>query len=209
MSPHPAEPPPPRPAQRAAQGLAKISLALRTRQREQAAGQGLSPTQGQVLSALLAAGRRAARLGELAKQLAITPATASDAVAALLSKRLARKVRSRADGRAVEISLTPAGRREAGRAAEWPDFLAAAVDSLSDSEQGTLLRVLSKAIRELQEHGQIQPARMCVNCTFFRPNVYPGSERPHHCGFVDAPFGDRELRLDCPDHAPALTAIRF
>ncbi|MER3418788.1 MAG: MarR family transcriptional regulator, partial [Chloroflexota bacterium] len=28
--------------------------------------------------------------------------------------------------------------------------------------------------------------------------------RPHHCAFVDAPFGDRSIRLDCPDHAPAI-----
>jgi hypothetical protein len=27
--------------------------------------------------------------------------------------------------------------------------------------------------------------------------------RPHHCAFVDAPVGDGELRLDCPDHATA------
>jgi hypothetical protein len=29
------------------------------------------------------------------------------------------------------------------------------------------------------------------------------SDRPHHCRFVDAPFGDSELRLDCVDHQTA------
>ena len=30
--------------------------------------------------------------------------------------------------------------------------------------------------------------------------AHPGEELPHHCAFVDAPFSDRSLRLDCGDH---------
>jgi hypothetical protein len=41
---------------------------------------------------------------------------------------------------------------------------------------------------------------MCVTCRYFRPHVHSDPERPHHCAFVDAPFGDRALRLDCRDH---------
>jgi hypothetical protein len=55
----------------------------------------------------------------------------------------------------------------------------------------------------LQERGAIPVAKMCVTCRYFRPNVHPDPERPHHCAFVDAPFGDRSLRLDCPDQEPA------
>jgi hypothetical protein len=60
-------------------------------------------------------------------------------------------------------------------------------------------------IRTLQERGRIPVARMCVSCTFFRPFRHDDRARPHHCAFVDAPFGDGELRLDCPDHAAAPT----
>jgi hypothetical protein len=41
---------------------------------------------------------------------------------------------------------------------------------------------------------------MCATCVFFRPDVHDDPERPHHCAFVDAPFGDRQLRLDCDDY---------
>jgi hypothetical protein len=58
-------------------------------------------------------------------------------------------------------------------------------------------------IRTLQERGRIPVARMCVSCRYFQPFRYPDPDRPHHCAFVDAPFGDGELRLDCPDHAAA------
>ena len=44
---------------------------------------------------------------------------------------------------------------------------------------------------------------MCVTCQFFQPNRYPGSDRPHHCALVDAPFGDRHLRLNCAEQVAA------
>jgi hypothetical protein len=61
-------------------------------------------------------------------------------------------------------------------------------------------------IRTLQVRGRIPVARMCVSCRFFRPYRHDHPTTPHHCAFVDAPFGDGELRLDCPDHLPAPAA---
>jgi hypothetical protein len=74
-----------------------------------------------------------------------------------------------------------------------------AVGELSELEQAVFLRGLVKMIRKLQEQGQIPIAKLCVTCKFFQPNRYPDSDRPHYCSFVDAPFGDRELQIDCPD----------
>jgi hypothetical protein len=51
--------------------------------------------------------------------------------------------------------------------------------------------------------GQISPSRMCVTCRYFRPRVHADPLRPHHCAFVDAAFGARDLRVDCGDHVPA------
>jgi hypothetical protein len=99
--------------------------------------------------------------------------------------------------------LTPDGSREAAAAAAWPDFLLEAVDELSTAEQAAFLRALVAMIRTLQEKGRIPIARMCVSCRFFRPFRHDNPARPHHCAFVDAPFGDAELRLDCSDHAAA------
>jgi hypothetical protein len=101
------------------------------------------------------------------------------------------------------VRLTPDGVREAAAAAAWPDFLLEAVGELSDAEQAAFLRGLVTMIRTLQEKGRIPVARMCVTCRFFRPFRHDDPARPHHCAFVDAPFGDGQLRLDCPDHAAA------
>lgn len=189
-------------ARRVSVGLAKIGLALRSQAWQEAAGRGLTPTQGQAL-ALLLGSAAPLRLSQLAEGLGVTAATASDAVQALVAKGLVRKERSREDARALAVSLTPAGREEAARAASWPDFLLHAIDELSAAEQEVFLKGLIKMIRALQERGQIPVARMCVTCRFFRPNAHPDPDRPHHCAFVNAPFGDRNLRIDCPDYQSA------
>lgn len=143
------------------------------------------------------------RLSELAEALAVAPATATVAVQALERKGLVEKRRSVRDGRARTIALTAEGWSEAERAAGWSDFLLAAVDALTPEEQEVFLRGLIKMIRALQERGEIPVSRMCVTCKFFRPHLHADSRRPHHCAFVNAPFGDRDLRLDCMDHQPA------
>jgi DNA-binding MarR family transcriptional regulator len=196
-------------AQRVTTGLAKVGIALKQQAWAEAGGRGLTPTQGQAL-ALLRANPGGLRLGALAQQLGVTAATASDSVAALHRKGLVAKAPLAGDGRAVVVRLTPAGSREAAVAAAWPDFLLEAVDQLSTAEQAAFLRALVTMIRTLQTRGRIPVARMCVSCRFFQPFRHPDPRLPHHCAFVDAPFGDGELRLDCPDHiaAPAELAAR-
>lgn len=181
------------------QGLAKISLAIRSKSWREAPGHGLSPTQGQILVTLRHE-PDGLSLRQVAGALAITAPTASDAVRALVAKGLVEKDVSDADRRELRLRLTPAGRELAGRVAEWPDFLATAAAALAPAEQVVFLRGLVKMIRNLQLRGEIPVARMCVTCRYFRPNVHPDPDMPHHCDFVDAPFGDRQLRLECPDH---------
>lgn len=182
-------------------GLAKLALALKSASWREAGPRALTPTQGQILAILNAKGDL--RLGEVAADLGVKPATASVAVEALAEKGLVSKRWSHADSRALVIRLSAAGRREAKRVATWPDFLLDAVASLSEAEQEVFLKALIKMIRGLQERGEISTARMCVGCRFFRPSVHADPERPHHCAFVDAAFGDGQLRLDCADFEAA------
>jgi DNA-binding MarR family transcriptional regulator len=184
-------------------GLAKIGLALRSRAWREAGGRGLTPTQGQILAHLRARAGEPQALGHVAAALAVKPATVSEAVETLARKRLVRKERSVRDARRLILRLTPAGLNEARRASAWPDFLVAGIEVLSRAEQEAFLRGLIKMIRVLQERGEIPVARMCATCCYFRPRVHADPQRPHHCEFVGAPFGDRHLRLDCPEHEPA------
>lgn len=184
-------------------GLAKIGLALKSQSWQDAGQQGLTPTQGQILSLLIDKGEIGMRLSDVAKNLAVTAATASDAVTSLLEKGFVQKTRSPQDGRAIAITLTTAGQKAAAQTSSWSNFLLDTIDELSPEEQAIFLRVLIKMIRSLQEQGQISVANMCVTCSFFRPHRYSNPDRPHHCVLVNAPFGDRHLRLNCSEHLAA------
>jgi DNA-binding MarR family transcriptional regulator len=195
-------PPPASLPERVITGLSKIGLALKSQSWQEAGGRGLTPTQGQVL-VLLRATPKGMRLSAIAEALGIKLPTASESVATLVDKGLVRKERSAEDGRALSLVLTPQGKQEAQHAASWPDFLADGVELLSPEEQEVFLRGLIKLLRSLQQKGAIPVQRMCVSCDYFRPYVHEDPKQAHHCAFVDAPLGDRHLRLDCAEQAPA------
>ena len=190
----------------AATGLAQLSLYLRTRQWKTGEALGLTPTQITVLTLLRQRGSN--RVRTLAKLLGVSLATASRVISALERKQLVRKSIDPADGRATLVSLTQAGVRVVSSRTEFPEALLSALAGLSPLESRALHTALSKVILELQESGAIEPQRMCCTCRFFRPYRHSDQSRPHHCDFVDAPFGTASLRLDCGDHQPAEEAAR-
>ncbi len=190
-------------SQKVVQGLVKLGLAMRHRAWRYTYPHALTPTQAQILTYLLSREPQVVLVSEVAQALAVTLPTASDAIEALVRKGLVHKRISLQDRRSRALSLTPAGRRLARRLRLWPDVLLEAVEDLGPEERSVLLRALMKMIQVLQERGEIPLARMCFTCVYFRPNVHPDPLRPHHCAFVDAPFGDLHLRLDCRDHRPA------
>lgn len=191
-------------SRRVASGLAKIGLALKAKAWKGATPAGLTPSQGHALS-LLSEERSGMKLAALAQALGVSAPTASEMVNAMVAKGYAAKAQG-PDKRSIALTLTPAGEALAERAAGWPDFLARAVETLTPSEQAVFLTGLTKIVRALQEHGDIAPQRMCVTCRYFRPNAHADADNPHHCAFVDAPFGERHLRLNCPEHVAAQAA---
>ena len=195
--------------QRIATGLHKLGLAMKQQSWKEAAEEGLSPTQGQILAALAHDGLLTG--SELARRLGVTLPTVSDSVRALVEKLLVEKRPDPRHPRASLLALTTAGKRQASRASAWPEFMATAVSSLSEAEQTAVLSGVMKMIRTLQENGQIPTSKMCVSCVHFRPNVNEGP-RPHHCAFVDAPMASDHLRIDCAEHEvapPELQAVNW
>ncbi|RJF99267.1 MarR family winged helix-turn-helix transcriptional regulator [Noviherbaspirillum saxi] len=193
---------------RIANGFARINTAMRSRAWSQAAANGLTPTQADILN-LLASRTALLRLSSVAEQLAITAATASDAVSALVTKGLVEKTRAADDGRAIALKLTKSGARLAVTVADWSSFLGTAAQTLASEEQAVLLKLIVKMIRELQERGEIPVNRMCATCKYFGPNEGDTALTPHYCHFVKAPFGNQHLRLDCPEHEEAEKTVQF
>lgn len=183
-------------------GLARIGVALKADAWRTTQPSGLTPTQLQTLSLLRARGP--SRAGAIADGLSVRPPTVSDVLSTLVQKGLVARLPDPEDGRATRVVLTAAGEAQLAALGAWPDVMLEAVDTLDPAEQGVMLRALSKMIVRLQERGRIDVARVCLTCTFFRPDAHSNRRAPHHCAFVDRPFGDRNLQVDCPDHQPGV-----
>ncbi len=184
-------------------GLSRLGQAVRLSAWHNAGPTKLTPLQSDILL-FLDGDRRPRRQGEIVTALASTAPTVSDAVRALAGKDLVDRQRDPADSRAITLVLTEAGRTEAARLATIPEPLRAALDGLGEEDVAAMLRGTTSMIRILQQWHAIPVSRTCVTCRFYRPDAHPGDLRhPHHCAFVDAAFGDVDLRLDCPDHQTA------
>ncbi|WP_219602226.1 MarR family winged helix-turn-helix transcriptional regulator [Nonomuraea indica] len=180
-------------------GLSTIGMVLKSRAWEGAGPEGVTPTQAQALESLR---ERPASLGVLAARLGASTATASNAVSALVHKGLVVKEPG-SDKRSITLRLTESGASMADRTSAWPDFLSRAVETLDPGEQTAMLRSLVKVIRTLQHNGDIPPQRICLTCRHFHPHLHAGSAEPHHCAYLNEPFGDRHLRLDCAEQVDA------
>lgn len=102
----------------------------------------IGSTQGRILTFLLSRSPDPVTLSTLAEGAALSPATTSEAVRALESRKFVRKARSRDDARVVYLSLSAAGRRKAERAAAGSHHLNTAIERLTSSEQELVLHTL-------------------------------------------------------------------
>jgi DNA-binding MarR family transcriptional regulator len=195
--------PGPPPASQLLIGLARLGQAVRMEAWRNAGPHNLSPLQADIVT-LLHGSRRPLRQGEIVAALASTPPTISDAVRVLRRKELLESTRDLGDARALLLGLTATGRAEADRLNVMSETLGGAVSALSPDDFAAMLRGTTTLMRELQDRRAIPVSRMCLTCRFFAPHAHPADPaRPHHCHFVDAPFGDAELRVACPDHESA------
>ncbi len=187
------------PASQLLAGLARLGQAVRMEAWRNAGPYNLSPLQADIV-ALLHGSRAPLRQGEIVEALASTAPTVSDAVKVLRRKELLDAARDPGDGRILRVGLTELGRAEAARLTVVSEKLGGAVSALSGDDFAAMLRGTVTLMRELQERKAIPVSQMCLTCRFYVPDAHPGQDRPHHCNYVDAPFGDAELRVTCPDH---------
>ncbi|MBX6357623.1 MAG: hypothetical protein IRZ05_17445 [Micromonosporaceae bacterium] len=185
-------------AQRLAAGLARVAVAVQAAGNAQAAGLERTFAQQQILLLL---GRREDDylLTGLAEELGLTRQAALDAIGTLVREGLVS-----VDGPPdqVRVGLTATGRAQVPESVNWAGELLGEMHRLEPAEQHRLLAVVIGWITTLQQRGQIPISQMCMTCRFFDGYAHPGSSRPHHCHYVDAPLGWNDVRLRCPDQLP-------
>jgi DNA-binding MarR family transcriptional regulator len=168
----------------------------------------LPPPHRQVLL-LLGRRDREFRLSDLAAELGSSVAATMAIVSPLVADGLVemRPAPSYA-AHDMRIAATERGLALIPAPSNWAENVLGSVEELDEHTQARLLRIVTTKIATLQREGRIPVNRMCLSCRFFDGYRHPGTPAPHHCWFVDAPFGYRELRLHCPDHIPGGTPPR-
>ncbi|MCS7198040.1 MAG: MarR family winged helix-turn-helix transcriptional regulator [Candidatus Bipolaricaulota bacterium] len=180
--------------------LERLAHVLRTLLWEEATESRLSPIQIQTLLYLNSHSEGLCRVGQLAQEFGLTPATMSDAVASLEAKGLLTRKPCPEDRRAQTLRLTAKGRRSSAKLSRWADTFYQQLEHFSPEEKTQALTFLLKLIESLYRSGIITVARICLTCRFFRPHVHSNSQTPHHCALMDKPLSKSDLRVDCPDH---------
>jgi DNA-binding MarR family transcriptional regulator len=170
--------------ERIVSAISRIASVMRGGMWQFATQEGLNPAQADMLQLLLSR-REGVRLSWLAQQLAISPASASDSVSALVSKGLVQKARAADDGRAVALLLTQAGVELAQRASQSLSFAGNAVSELPPATQEALLTGLLQLIGQLQRNERFPEIRACITCRHFQPNRHAD-----HILFSDEAFNE-------------------
>jgi DNA-binding MarR family transcriptional regulator len=192
---------------RLATGLIRLAVAVQDTTDARSTVAERTMSQQQVLL-LLARRQQEYPLAELAAELGMTMQAALSAIATLAREGMVSmgpEPSYSPDG--VRVQLTERGRRHTPQTLSWAEGLLGELDGLDEGVQSQLLSIVTEEIATLQREGKIPIAKMCVTCRFFDGYAHPGSNQPHHCWLVDAPFGNQELRLRCPDQIPSAQSV--
>lgn len=181
--------------------LDRVGDALHVLARRAAERHDLSSTQMRVLGWLYVGPPPAARSTALARELNVSDPTVSDAVAALLRKKLVQRRRDPLDGRSQQLVLTPAGRRTAAAVARWTAPAEVAASRLDRIDAEVLLDTLIKLLAELHDADLVPVSRACGTCV--QLEVVDARHRKYWCRFYDTPLPVDQLRVDCADHVAA------
>lgn len=158
----------------------------------------LTPAQVKSLLFINYTRKDAITIGNVARYLTCTPATASGVIDSLEKKNLIFRSRDPEDRRRVHITLTPEGERVVGDIENIGDEIEQIVREFDPAEQQILEHLLLKISRKLMDRGLIFSGDICTDCCFFKRNRYLGELKPHYCENLHILLSEEEICKECP-----------
>lgn len=180
-------------------GLERLSQALRVLLWEVTKSKNLSPIQTQFLLFLANAREGRRRVGAIAEEFNLTPATVSGAVKTLVRKKLITLKFAPHDKRNKIIALTRSGKALAKQVSAWRSVL---LDNLAGFPSGTkenVMLFIMRLIESMQKQGVIRVKGMCVLCDNFHANGKLDPRKSYYCSLSNSYFGVRGLKMNCPN----------
>lgn len=190
------------PSSPAARALTRLASAVKRLTLAEADALGLTPAQAQTL---LFCGRTRpdlASIGNLARVLGASHATAVGVVDGLVRRQLLRRRVKPDDRRVTLLELTESGRHAFETLRGGQAALERSLDRLSGEQREALQRALDILSVELASAGYVLYHEPCAGCVFFQPNAAPQSGRPHYCRYLRVALSDADTQFDCPKHTP-------
>ncbi len=176
--------------------LDRLARAQRAHRQTVAERHSLTPLQLDLLRVVADGAPPEPVVGQLARELAVSQPTVTDAVHTLARKGLLARRRDPADARRRVVELAPRGAALATELQQVDGPLRDAVAALDPTAQEDTLRSLLGLIAGFVDAGVITVARTCLTCRFHKELV-PGR---HHCTLLAMDLARGDLRVDCPEH---------
>lgn len=174
-------------------GIERLSTLFRATLWEEAKRHGLSPLQTQILLFVASHASALSSVSQLAKEFAITKATASDAVRVLIEKKLLVK-RSLGDARAFSLALTASGKRYVQESSVLTNFFDNVLSKIPAQDNAKIWGGLLLLLGHLQKTGII-PLRICFSCEH-----YSNNNGVAYCHLLQQVLRLEDIRLDCSEH---------
>ncbi|HTF82610.1 MAG TPA: MarR family winged helix-turn-helix transcriptional regulator [Cytophagales bacterium] len=179
--------------------LERISEAFRVLLWNESKDLGLSPIQIQILIFIRMHPTSLCKISYLAEEFKLTKPTISDAVKSLEQKMLVLKYVEPHDSRSYTLHLTEAGIQLAERLSSFSNVIKRPVEAMSSVQKTQLWFSLLTIINSLRDAGIISVQRNCQSCY-----KYENKGGVHYCHLMQKTMLNEDLKLDCPDHAPAV-----
>jgi len=163
--------------------------------------EGLNPAQWEALRFVARANRNSCSPGTLADFMGSTKGTVSQTLKALESKGLIERSRKAGDRRAVEITVTDAGRKLIEK-----DPLGQIHDALSpcsEEDQRGVVAGLERLVGIVQQHRNIPEFGPCLSCAHYKPEACTETNAIGcRCGLSGELFVANDLAKICADFSP-------
>lgn len=187
--------------QRVSMALFRLSQAIKKLNLMESETLQLTPVQIQTLFFIAHTREDMCSVGNLAKSIATTHATAVDVINGLVAKGFVAKSNKPEDRRVTILRLTIDGKQAVQAAAEWGAGFERVIGSISEKDLKLLETGLGALVHSMQTEGYLVVGEPCLGCVHFQAHAQEGEE-PHYCNLVKKYLRQEASEKECPDHTP-------